>query len=100
MEIDVQARMLAAQALQKTDSLVGSDKQQMDKTAKDFEAIFVQQLFKGMRKTVPDGGLLPRGQAEEIYFDLQDMEAAKQFTEQGGIGLAAILYQEMQKNDK
>jgi len=98
MKIDSQARMLVAQALQKPGAKAGTDKQQMKQTAKDFEAIFVQQVFKGMRQTVPDGGLLPRGQAEEIYSDLQDMEAAKQFTNHGGIGLAEMLLEQMQKN--
>ena len=100
MKIDTQARMLAAQALQKQDTAAGSDKQQMKQTAQDFEAIFVQQIFKEMRRTVPDGGLLPRGQAEELYSDLQDMEAAKQLTGHGGIGLSEMLLEQMQKYEK
>ena len=100
MKIDAQARMLAAQALQKPAGATGNDKQRMNQTAQDFEAIFIQQVFKGMRQTVPEGGLLPRGQAEEIYSDLQDMEAAKQLTRHGGIGLAEMLLEQMQKTGK
>ncbi len=100
MKIDAQARMLAAQALQKPDTVAGSDTPRMKQTARDFEAIFVQQIFKEMRKTVPEGGLLPRGQAEEIYSDLQDMEAAKLVAAQGGIGLAEMLFEQMQKVGK
>ncbi len=99
MEIDAQARMLISQALQNSGSAASSDKQRMKQTAQDFEAIFIQQVFKGMRQTVPEGGLLPRGQAEEIYFDLQDMEAAKQLSVHGGIGLAEMLLEQMQKAD-
>jgi flagellar protein FlgJ len=100
MKIDVQARMLAAQAMRKPISAAGSDTKRMKQTARDFEAIFVQQIFKGMRKTVPEGGLLPRGQAEDIYADLQDMEAAKQFTKQGGIGLAEMMFEQMRKSGR
>ena len=92
--------MLAAQALQNADKTAGTDQQRMKQTAQDFEAIFVQQVFKEMRRTIPEGGLLPRGQAEEIYSDMQDMEAAKQLTGQGGIGLAEMLLEQMQKTGK
>lgn len=101
MNIDAQARLLATQALQNDRSQASGDKRQkMADTAQQFEAIFVQQIFKGMRSTVPEGGLLPRSNAEEIYTDMQDMEAARQLTRQGGIGLAAMLVEQMQKTDK
>jgi len=98
MKIDAQARLLMSQALQKP--AAGKESQRMTQTARDFEAIFVQQVFKGMRQTVPDGGLLPKGQAEGIYQDMQDMEAAKQLTKHGGIGLAAMLAEQMQKTEE
>jgi len=97
MKIDDQARMLATQALQNQTSAKSKDPEKMAQTARDFEAIFVQQVFKEMRQTIPEGGLLPRGQSEEIYQDMQDMEAAKQLTAHGGIGLAAMLIEQMQK---
>jgi flagellar protein FlgJ len=99
MKIDTQARMLAAQALQTSSKAAGTDKQ-MKQTAQDFEAIFVQQVFKEMRRTIPEDSLLPRGQAEEIYADMRDMEAAKQLAGHGGIGLAEMLLEQMQKNNQ
>jgi hypothetical protein len=33
------------------------DKAALKKACQDFEAIFIQSLFKAMRKTVPDGGI-------------------------------------------
>ena len=100
MKIDAQVSMLVTQALQKSEAAVSSDPQKMKQTARDFEAIFIQQIFKGMRQTVTEGGLLPHGQAEEIYAGMQDMEAARQFSNQGGIGLAEMLFEHMQKIDK
>lgn len=97
MKINDQASMLVSQALQNAGTAKGNDKQRMIETARDFEAIFVKQMFKGMRRTIPEGGLLPRGNAEEIYFDMQDMEAAKQATEQGGIGLSQVFLEQMSK---
>ncbi len=97
MKIDGHARLLAAQAIQNRGTAAHNDKQQLAKTARDFEAIFVQQVFKEMRQTIPEGGLIPRGQAEDIYFDMQDMEAAKQLAQQGGIGLAEMMLEQLQK---
>ncbi|MCF6178517.1 MAG: rod-binding protein [Geopsychrobacter sp.] len=97
MKIDAQAGLLMSQALQKNLSSIDKDSQKTAQVAQDFEAIFVQQIFKGMRQTLPDGGLLPKGQAEEIFNDMQDMEAAKQLTAHGGIGLAEMMVEQMQK---
>lgn len=99
MKINDQASMLVSQALQNAGTTKGNDKQRMVETARDFEAIFVKQMFKGMRRTIPEGGLLPRGNAEEIYYDMQDMEAAKQATAQGGIGLSKVFLEQMSKYD-
>ena len=65
--------------------------------AQQFESIFIQQMYKQMRKTVPDDGLLPRGNADEIYNQLQDLEAAKITAQQGGIGLAELMLEQLMK---
>ncbi len=100
MRIDDQTRMLAAQALQNGAPADRSDRGALEQKAREFEAIFVQQVFKTMRRTVPGGGLLERGQAEEIYTELQDLEAARQLTSQRSIGLAEMLVEQLQKRDE
>lgn len=99
MKIDAQAQMLAAQALQNRGTANYGNKDQMVAKAKEFEAIFVQQVFKTMRQTIPESGLLPRGQATEMFEEMQDIEAAKQVTSQRGIGLAEMLIEQLQKNN-
>lgn len=98
MKIDDQARLFAEQALRQRGNNL-NDKEQLVQKAKEFEAIFVQQVFKSMRQTIPEGKLLPRGNAEQIYTDMQDIEAAKQLTAQGGIGLAEMLIEQLQKGE-
>jgi len=97
MDITEQSRLLAGMALstKKTPTPTTTDRGQ--KTAQEFEAIFVQQMFKEMRRTIPEGGLLPKGNAEEIFTSMQDMEAARQLTTHGGIGLAEVLAAQMRK---
>lgn len=64
--------------------------------AREFESLFLHQLFKSMRQTVlqDEEGLLNAGMGGEMFTDMLDMEYAKQSAEQGGIGLAAIVAQQ------
>ncbi|MEE4254024.1 MAG: rod-binding protein [Desulfuromusa sp.] len=75
----------------------GQDPEKLRKVAQQFEAIFIQQMFKEMRNTIPDDGLIQRGNADEVYTQLQDFEAAKITAEQGGIGLADLMMQQLLK---
>jgi flagellar protein FlgJ len=73
----------------------GQDPEKLKEVCQQFEAIFIQQMYKEMRNTVPEDGLIPRGNADSIYTQLQDMEAAKLTAEQGGIGLAELMLEQL-----
>lgn len=62
------------------------------KAAQNFEALFMGQLIKTMRKTLPEGSLAGEG-LPELMFD-QVMGTA--LTEGSGIGLAELLYRDLQ----
>ena len=65
------------------------DRDRLDKACGDFEAIFVQQLFKTMRASVPESALFNGGRAEEIYTSMLDQQVAENMAHgQSGIGLA------------
>ena len=55
-------------------------------------------MFKEMRNTVPQGGLIERSTAmdifEEMYIDELSKEIAKK---DGGLGIAQMLYQQFKK---
>ena len=75
----------------------GQNPEKLKEAAQQFEAIFIQQMYKEMRKTIPDDGLIQRGNADDIYTQLQDLEAAKVTAQQGGIGLAEMMIQQLTK---
>ncbi|MCF6265575.1 MAG: rod-binding protein [Desulfuromusa sp.] len=75
----------------------GQDPQKLKEAAQQFEAIFIQQMYKEMRKTIPNDGLIQRGNADDVYAQLQDLEAAKITAQQGGIGLADLMMQQLTK---
>ena len=42
--------------------------------AKAFEAVFINQLMKSMRKTLPEDGLLGKGFANQVFNGMLDQE--------------------------
>jgi len=50
-----------------------------------------------MRKTVPDGGLIKKNSAEEIYRNMLDQEIATKISEKQSLGLANQMYRQMEK---
>ncbi|MBE9486679.1 MAG: rod-binding protein [Chloroflexi bacterium] len=101
MDSKIDPNQLLSQALSqapKVQKSKGQDAQKLRETTQQFEAIFLQQIFKEMRKTIPDDGLIQRGNADDMYTQLQDMEAAKIMAEQGGIGLADLMMQQLTKD--
>ncbi|ADW18394.1 Flagellar protein FlgJ [Desulfobulbus propionicus DSM 2032] len=73
------------------------DRQALKKSCQDFEAIFIQSLFKAMRKTVPDNGLFPRDSSSRMYQDMIDQEIATNIARKQSIGLADQMYRQMEK---
>lgn len=68
---------------------------------KEFEAYFVEQIFKEMRKTIPQSEDTSSytSTMKEYYEDSLYQEYAKAITDQGdGIGLAKTLYEQMKRN--
>lgn len=68
------------------------------KTCQEFEAVFVQSMFKAMRSTVPAGGLFQRGMAQDSFQDMMDLEVAKASAEQGRLGIAEALYRQLHRD--
>ena len=69
--------------------------QGIKKVAEDFESLFLELVLKSMRKTVPDGGLITKGNAEDIYKSLLDTEYAKTMAQRKTTGLAEAIEREL-----
>lgn len=75
-----------------------SDEEMMD-ACKQFEAYFLEQIYKGMEKTI-----MKASDEENDYIsafgDMQIQEYAKAASQQGdGIGLAKQLFESMKRNN-
>ena len=61
----------------------------------EMESLFLSHLLKEMRATVEKSGFIDGGQAEEIFTSLLDEELSKKMSAAGGIGLSAILLDQL-----
>jgi peptidoglycan hydrolase FlgJ len=67
-------------------------------TARQLEGVFVQQMLKVMRETVPaSGGLSDRSQGEEIFTALMDERIASETSVQWSRGLGDAIYRALRQ---
>ena len=52
-------------------------REQLKQTAQSLQSVFVEQLFKAMRDTVPQDGLMSGGQGEDMFRTMLDQQAAE-----------------------
>lgn len=74
------------------DALAGEDDAKLKEACREFEAVFLKQLFTRMRATVLQSGLLDGGMQEEIFRDMLDEAIAGEAAKGEGVGLAAEMY--------
>ena len=75
------------------------DEEKLKRACMDFESIFIHQMLKSMRETVPKSGLLGEGPDKGIFESLFDQEWSKSLAQQGGLGLGKMLYKQMLRSD-
>lgn len=82
-----------------TDYSKATDKELMD-VCKQFEAYFLEQVFKEMAKTVSltETSSSANSTMMDYYKDQMIQTLAAQSTEQNGLGLAQTLYDQMRRN--
>jgi peptidoglycan hydrolase FlgJ len=73
----------------------GQELKALRESCREFEAIFIQQMYKAMRKTVPDDGLFQKDNATEIYQDMLDTQMARETAKGKGTGIGEKMYVQM-----
>ena len=72
------------------------EEQKLRKTAQQLEGLFVEQLYKAMRATVPQGeGAVDGGTGEERFTSLMDQRLAADTPTQWAHGLAEAAYRQL-----
>lgn len=75
--------------------------QELMGVCKDFEAYFIEQMFKAMQRMVPeseDNTSASTKQLRDYYKEQMNQSFAEQASENGGLGIAQVLYEQMKRN--
>lgn len=97
MDFKIDPRIIAGSAAPRTPQQMRNERDlgRLRESTREFEAIFVNEMFKAMRKTVPEGGLFEKDTATEIYEEMLDTERARAVAAGDGIGLGKAMYEQM-----
>lgn len=75
------------------------DDKQLRAACQEFEALFVYELLKQMRASIPKGGLIPEGIGEKMYKDMLDEEYSKIIAASpNSLGLGDLLYRQLKRD--
>jgi flagellar protein FlgJ len=73
----------------------GTEAERLRKVARDLEGVFVEQMFKAMRETVPEGGVVDGGSGEAMFTGLLDQRLSAEAPARWEHGLAEVLYRQL-----
>ena len=71
------------------------EEQRLRAVTKQLEGVFVQQLFKAMRETVPKDGFTDGGAGEEVFTGMMDEKIATHVPEHWDRGIGESLYRQL-----
>ena len=98
MKTNLDSSLLLSAAKQMPEAQPGQkNRAALKKSCQDFEAIFIQSVFKAMRKTVPEGGIFAKSTSTETFREMLDQEIATNISRKQSVGLADQLYRQMEK---
>ena len=86
-----------ASTLSSTDLATATDEELLD-SCKTFEAYLVEQMLKGMEKTIPKDEEDKENDYMSQFGDMLYTSVAEQIAENGELGLAQELYESMKRN--
>ncbi|MEI6512223.1 MAG: rod-binding protein [bacterium] len=92
MEISLQPTQEVAQSPDKV-----AEKQKLKKATQDFEAFFLQSIWKAMRKTVGQG-IKSKTSESRLYTEMMDEVFANNMSKTNKFGLGDVLYKTLEKS--
>ncbi len=96
VHIDPQAALAISQPVAEQPSPAKSKNlKQLRQSTRDFEALYINEAYKSMRKNVPDGGLLKKSHSEKMFQEMLDMEMAREAAAGDGMGIGEAMYDQL-----
>ena len=88
-------KSLTPQALNSLSGPASHSDSEIRQVSKNFEAIFLQMLFKEMRNSVQKSNLFGNSQAMEFFESMHDEQLTQQLASTGGMGLGKMVYEKL-----
>ncbi|MFW6386607.1 MAG: rod-binding protein [Bacillota bacterium] len=79
------SRSQEQESADKIEENAGRDKEKLEKAVSEFTSIFMKQMFKAMRSSLPEEKLIDGGFAEDVFTDMMDEEISKLGANQQGL---------------
>jgi flagellar protein FlgJ len=70
------------------------------RSTREFEAIFLEQMLKTARQSLPGRPLGPAGAGHDVYRDMADEQFARSLSQAGGVGLSDLLFRNLLRADQ
>jgi flagellar protein FlgJ len=77
------------------DAATAAKDAKLHKVSTQLEGVFVQQMYKSMRSTVPTGGLFDGGSGEEMFTGLMDEHIAADTPQHWKHGLSESIFRQL-----
>ena len=74
------------------------DEAKLREAANEFEAIFIQQMLKTMRKTSLESEFIKKSEGEKIFRSMLDEQYAILSAKSGSLGLGEMIFQQLRSN--
>jgi flagellar protein FlgJ len=97
MQIEGFESLPLKQAAEKTPGRA-REEAKLDGACKQFEEMYLSQMFQQMRKSSGKSKESGGGEQEEMFQGMLDNERAKTWAQEGGVGLANLLFQQMKQS--
>ncbi|MEQ8172351.1 MAG: rod-binding protein [Candidatus Eremiobacterota bacterium] len=72
----------------------------LKKQCQEFESVLIGQMFKQMRPKADEEDMFGNTKDREMFNEMLDGERAKIWAQEGGIGLASVMFQQMKDTNK
>ena len=77
-----------------------TDDAKLREASNEFEAIFIQQMLKTMRKTSLESNFIKKSEGEKIFRSMLDEQYAILSAKSRRLGLGEMIYQQLKSNLK
>ena len=76
------------------------DRGKLKKACDDFEALFMAQMLKFMRQSLPQTGFFGEGVGSDVYQSLMDQQLSQKLSQGKGLGLGKMIYQQVLRREE